>query len=244
MKFEKCCGCIILNEGKVLLVKHNVGHWGFPKGHMEKDETELQTAIREVKEETNLDVEIQERKRYIDEYYSSEDTFKQVVYFLATCKNMNTQKQEEEIAQIEWVPIEEAGNKITYENTKKLFKQVLEENHLNRQNENYSYLGKVLTIKIDRPLGSKHPKHGFIYPVNYGYVPNTVSGDGEELDCYVLGVFEPLEKFTGKCIAIIHRTNDNDDKLIIVPDGKRYTKEQIQALTEFQEQYFKSEIIL
>lgn len=244
MKFEKCCGCIILNEGKVLLVKHNVGHWGFPKGHMEKDETELQTAIREVKEETNLDVEIQERKRYIDEYYSSEDTFKQVVYFLATCKNMNVQKQEAKIAQIEWVPIKEAVNKITYENTKKLFKQIIEENHLNRQNENYSYLGKMLTIKIDRPLGSKHPKHGFIYPVNYGYVPNTVSGDGEELDCYVLGVFEPLEEFTGKCIAIIHRTNDNDDKLIIVPDGKKYTKEQIQALTEFQEQYFKSEIIL
>lgn len=102
----------------------------------------------------------------------------------------------------------------------------------------------MLTIKIDRPLGSKHPKHGFIYPVNYGYVPNTVSGDGEELDCYVLGVFEPLEEFTGKCIAIIHRTNDNDDKLIIIPDGKKYTKEQIQELTEFQEQYFKSEIIL
>ena len=244
MKFEKCCGCIILNEGKVLLVKHNVGHWGFPKGHMEKDETELQTAIREVKEETNVDVEIQEEKRYIDEYYSSEDTFKQVVYFLATCKNVNTQKQEAEIAQIEWVPIEEAANKITYENTKELFKQIIEENHLNRQNEYYSYLGKMLTIKIDRPLGSKHPKHGFIYPVNYGYVPNTVSGDGEELDCYVLGVFEPLEEFTGKCIAIIHRTNDNDDKLIIVPDGKRYTKEQIQALTEFQEQYFESEIIL
>ena len=63
MKFEKCCGCIILNENKVLLVKHNDGHWGFPKGHVEKDETELQTAIREVKEETNLDVEIQEDKR-------------------------------------------------------------------------------------------------------------------------------------------------------------------------------------
>ena len=193
----------------------------------------------ETKGKTNYRVQ-----RYIDEYYSSEDTFKQVVYFLATCKNMNTQKQEAEIAQIEWVPIEEAVNKITYENTKKLFKQVLEENHLNRQNENCSYLGKMLKIKIDRPLGSKHPKHSFIYPVNYGYVPNTISGDGEELDCYVLGVFEPLEEFTGKCIAIIHRTNDNDDKLIIVPDGKKYTKEQIQALTEFQEQYFKSEIIL
>ena len=62
MKFEKCCGCIILNEGKLLLVKHNVGHWGFPKGHMEKDEIEIQTAIREVKEETNVDVKIQEEK--------------------------------------------------------------------------------------------------------------------------------------------------------------------------------------
>ena len=106
------------------------------------------------------------------------------------------------------------------------------------------YLNKLVTMITDRPLGTKHPKYGYIYPVNYGYVPNKVSGDGEELDCYVLGVFEPLEEFTGKCIAIIHRTNDNDDKLIIVPDGKRYTKEQIQALTEFQEQYFESEIIL
>ena len=130
MKFEKCCGCIILNEGKVLLVKHNVGHWGFPKGHMEKDETELQTAIREVKEETNIDVEIQEEKRYIDEYYSSEDTFKQVVYFLATCKNIVAKAQEAEIAQIEWVPIKEAVNKLTYENAKKLLKQVIEDNNL------------------------------------------------------------------------------------------------------------------
>lgn len=105
------------------------------------------------------------------------------------------------------------------------------------------YLGKVLKIEIDRPSGSKHPKHGFIYPVNYGYVPNTISGDGEELDCYLLGVFEPFENFEGKCIAIIHRTNDNDDKLIIVPDGKNYDNSAIEALTEFQEQYFEHVII-
>ena len=72
---------------------------------------------------------------------------------------------------------------------------------------NLKYLNKIVTIKIDRPMVSKHPKHGFIYPVNYGYVPNTVSGDGEELDSYVLGINEPLETFTGKCIAIIHRIN-------------------------------------
>ena len=88
---------------------------------------------------------------------------------------------------------------------------------------NIDYLDKTLEIKIDRPLGSKHPKHGFIYPVNYGYVPNTISGDGEELDCYVLGIHEPIETFKGKCIAIIHRLNDNDDKLIIAPENKSFS---------------------
>ena len=108
---------------------------------------------------------------------------------------------------------------------------------------NIDYLGKTLEVKIDRPLGSKHPKHGFIYPINYGYIPNTISGDGEELDCYVLGTYEPLETFKGKCIAIIHRLNDNDDKLIIVPENKFFSNNEIRVLTEFQEQYFKSEII-
>ena len=96
---------------------------------------------------------------------------------------------------------------------------------------------------MDRPLGSKHPDWDLIYEVNYGYVPNTISGDGEELDCYVLGVNKPLDNFTGKCIAIIHRTNDNDDKLIIVPDGMNFTDEEIRNLTNFQEKYFKSIII-
>ena len=108
---------------------------------------------------------------------------------------------------------------------------------------NIDFLDKTLEVTIDRPLGSKHPKHGFIYPVNYGYVPNTISGDGEELDCYILGIYEPIEAFKGKCIAIIHRLNDNDDKLIIVPENKSFSNNEIQVLTEFQEQYFQSEII-
>ena len=105
------------------------------------------------------------------------------------------------------------------------------------------YLNKTITVKIDRPFRSKHPKHNFIYPVNYGFVPNTVSGDGEEIDCYILGIFEPLKIFTGKCIAIIHRLDDNDDKLIIVPENKNFTDSEIRILTNFQEQYFKSIII-
>ena len=108
---------------------------------------------------------------------------------------------------------------------------------------NKDYLGKTLKIEIDRELGSKHPKHGFIYPINYGFVPGTVSGDGEELDCYLLGVFEPVKEYTGKCIAIIHRTNDDDDKLIIAPEGKEYSDDAINALVEFQEKYFEHVIV-
>lgn len=104
------------------------------------------------------------------------------------------------------------------------------------------YLNKEVEVTIDRKLGTRHPKHGFMYMLNYGYIPNTISGDGEELDAYLVGEFEPVESSKGKVIAIIHRTNDNDDKLIVSVNGKNYTDEQIRALTEFQEQYFESEI--
>ncbi len=106
-----------------------------------------------------------------------------------------------------------------------------------------TYLNKIVSVKIDRPIGSRHPKYDYIYPVNYGYVPNTISGDGEELDCYVLGVFEPLKEFDGKCIALIHRVNDNDDKLIIVPEDREMDNKEIEALIEFQERFFKYQLI-
>ncbi len=105
------------------------------------------------------------------------------------------------------------------------------------------FIGKIVHVVMDRPMGSKHPKWDFIYPVNYGYVPNTLSGDGEELDAYILGIFEPVKEYEGKCIAVIHRLDDDDGKLVIVPEGKKYTKEQIEALVEFQERFFKHIII-
>lgn len=104
------------------------------------------------------------------------------------------------------------------------------------------YLGKEVSVEIDRPLGTRHPKHGFMYMINYGFIPNTVSDDGEELDAYLVGEFEPVEKSSGKVIAIIHRTND-DDKLIVSKDGKDYSDDAIRALTEFQEKYFESIIV-
>ena len=119
----------------------------------------------------------------------------------------------------------------------------LKEKYKNYIFSNINYIGKNVNVKIDRPLGSKHPKYNYIYPINYGYVPNTLGADGEELDCYILGVYSPLEKFDGECKAVIHRINDDDDKLIIMPNNKEYSDEQIEALVEFQEQYFKHILI-
>jgi inorganic pyrophosphatase len=106
-----------------------------------------------------------------------------------------------------------------------------------------TFIGKIVSVKIDRPLGSRHPIHGFIYPINYGFVPDTISGDGEELDAYILGIFEPLREFKGKCVAVIRRKNDDDDKIVVMPCKKKYNNDQILALTEFQERFFASTII-
>ena len=106
------------------------------------------------------------------------------------------------------------------------------------------YIGQIVNVKIDRPLGSRHPEHDYIYyPVNYGYVPNIPAPDGDDLDVYVLGVFEPLESFTGQCIAVIHRLDDNDDKLVVTSAERTYSDEQIIALTEFQERFHDSVIL-
>ncbi len=106
-----------------------------------------------------------------------------------------------------------------------------------------TYLGRVVRVEIDRPLGSRHPEWGFDYPVNYGFVPGVVAPDGEELDAYVLGVAERLDSFTGRCIAVIHRLDDEDDKLVLAPEGRDYTADEIRAYTAFQERFFESIIL-
>ncbi len=105
------------------------------------------------------------------------------------------------------------------------------------------FLGKTVKVRIDRPIGSKHESFDIHYPVNYGYVPDTVAPDGEELDAYVLGVLVPIREFTGRCIAVIHRINDNEDKLVVAPENVEFSDEEIRALTKFPEKYFESTII-
>ncbi len=104
-----------------------------------------------------------------------------------------------------------------------------------------SYLGKI--VKIDRPIGSVHPKHsGITYPINYGYIPNVLSGDGEEVDVYLIGVDVPVEEYVARIIGIVHRHNDVEDKLVAAPEETDFTKEEIEKLLYFQEQYYKYEI--
>ena len=124
---EKSCGAIVYkkenDEFKFLLVLQNNGHYNFPKGHVEQGETEIETALREIKEETNLDVEINSEYRNSVEYIiDGTNILKQVVYFLATPKTNDIKKQESEILEIKWLNYEECLNTITYDNVKEVLK--------------------------------------------------------------------------------------------------------------------------
>ena len=408
MKQEKSCGCIVLDKRTVLLIKHNSGHWDFPKGHMEEGETEVETAIREVKEETGIVVDVRKKHRYSITYMPKSDVEKEVIFFLAKKKKGEETPQMEEVQKVEWVTWEEAFQRLTFESAKELLRKAIHDNqeiwdiydenrkktgktcirdkepleegeyHLvvqgilfnskgeilvtkrspkkkkypgfweatrgsaiqgetsleaicrewkeelglvfdpyepilfstkryedrkyikdiwivrkdinlhainfrdgevvdakwvdlatylemmdqgivvptmdfgkeeyeqakqKKQRESYSFLRKEVTVKVDRKMGSVHPCHSFIYPVNYGYIPGTKAADGEELDAYLLGIWERVTEAKGVCIAVIHRLNDDDDKLVVVPKGKQYSNDAITALVEFQERYFEFEII-
>jgi inorganic pyrophosphatase len=104
-------------------------------------------------------------------------------------------------------------------------------------------LGQVVTVKIDRPIGSRHPHHGFLYSANYGYVLGVIAPDGEELDAYLLGVDQPVECADGVVVAVMHRPDDDDDKLVVVPEGVTLNDAEIMAAVAFQEQFFASEVL-
>lgn len=88
--------------------------------------------------------------------------------------------------------------------------------------------GATVTVLVDRPLGSAHPDWpNRIYPVNYGYVPGIMSSDGEEQDAYILGVDRPLKRFSGQIIAVIRRLDDAEDKWVVAPEGRRFSREEI-----------------
>ena len=106
-------------------------------------------------------------------------------------------------------------------------------------------MDKIVTVTVDRPMGSSHPNYpDMIYPINYGYVKGIMAPDGEEQDAYILGVDEPVTEFRGRVIAIIHRFDDIENKLVVAPEGLIFTKNEIIDKTYFQEKYFNISVEL
>ena len=244
---------IILNSKNEILISQRAKHkkfglmWECNGGSILAGETSLDGVIRELKEELGIEFTKKEAI-FLKEirWDGVPPDFKDLWVFRKDIDIKELTFPDKETIDAKWVTIEEFINMVENKEIVPTIDIGLEEYNLAlklEQAESYKYIGNSVKVEIDRPLNSKHPKHGFTYLVNYGFVPNTISGDGEELDCYVLGIDEPIDNFEGKCIAVIHRTNDNDDKLVIVPEGKEYTDEEIRKLTNFQEQYFESEII-
>ena len=106
-------------------------------------------------------------------------------------------------------------------------------------------IGDFVTVTVDRPLGSYHPEYkDMYYPINYGYIEGIIAPDGEEQDAYILGIDKPVERSTGKIIAIAHRYDDVEEKWVVCPTDTSFNKEEIMELIKFQEQYYQSEIIM
>ena len=110
----------------------------------------------------------------------------------------------------------------------------------------YSHIiGKSVRGTVDRPLGTPHPRYPeLVYPINYGYIEGIMALDGEEQDAYIFGVHEAVKGFTGKVIAVVHRFDDVEEKWVVCPENRVFSKDEIADAVRFQEQYFQTEIIL
>ncbi len=128
MKKEKSCGALVVRRvsetPQILLIKHNGGHWAFPKGHVEAGETEEETALREVREETGLTVRLDTRYREMVTFSPAARTLKDVVYFAATVVSGTETPQLTEVSDVRWVAFDEAHRFITYDNDRRLFEKL------------------------------------------------------------------------------------------------------------------------
>jgi bis(5'-nucleosidyl)-tetraphosphatase len=129
MKFEKSCGAVVYNtlgsSLEFLIIKHKNGeHWGFPKGHVEQGESEEETAIREVYEETGIKIEITTGFTHRMKYSPKVGTVKEVVYFIGASKDKDVKCQESEIEDFKWLKLRDAVDSVTHENSRKLLREV------------------------------------------------------------------------------------------------------------------------
>ena len=114
-----------------------------------------------------------------------------------------------------------------------------------REKQIWSLMGTKQKIMIDRPVGYVHHTKGITlhYPINYGYIPGVLGGDGEELDVFLLGVGEPVRTYRGRIVGIVLRADDVEDKLIMAPEGMTPTVAEMTEAVRFQERYYDSRVV-
>ena len=125
MNYEICCGSVVFNDNKVLIIKHKYGHISFPKGHVEGNETEEETAIREVKEETGIDIEITSNKKYYVQYENDNNSIEKVTYFIGKMIGGKLNPQLSEISSCYFEDENKVGDLITYDNDREMYLDVL-----------------------------------------------------------------------------------------------------------------------
>ena len=136
MKREKSCGAVVYKREEdryLFLIEHmRLGHISLPKGHVENGETETQTALREIKEETNLDVRIDTEFRRVITYSPCPGVVKDVVFFIAEAASDVLINQECEVSGLEWLPFDEAVETLTFDSDRETLRKAQE--YLNRKN--------------------------------------------------------------------------------------------------------------
>ncbi len=248
---------LVIRDAKILLTyEKKTDIYMSPGGGLEEGETFDECCIREIKEESGFDVAVKMPFVIINEYCF--DTCYEAHYFVCEVKGRGEQHltptEIDHGVEPRWVSITDAidifatydekteDHRSLYMREYTILNKYLE--YSKRKALVKSYIGKTVDIVMDRPLGYVHKKDSFslTYPINYGYIPGVLGGDGEELDVYLLGVDTPVKEYTAKVIGIAHRHNDNEDKLIAAPLGKTFSKEEIEKAINFQEKYYNTEI--
>lgn len=203
--------------------------WEFVGGKVEPGETREEALLRECHEELNITVSVGSIFTHVIHEYPDI----KIHLTLFNCTIVDGTPQILEHNAINWITPEEIPQFQFCPADKDILAMLMSrKRHICAER----MLGKIVNIQVDRPIGYNH--HGILYPINYGYIPGVMAPDGEEQDVYLLGVNEPVDKYTVRIIAIIHREDDVEDKLVGAPLGMEFTKEEITKAVHFQEQFF------